>query len=180
MPIYKETRTRTVPYNVKRKDQIYPHRVARSSFPLCTDNRITDGGEVVRFTHRPHFTPLDDSRSSFLDDMEKWIVFTIAGLEPRPIGRPGRSQSLRRLRYRRSCGCAHSISKTAQRIPIKFGTAEGEVFTKCCGNQFHLMKSKAPHRDKVRQFLLISTTKSTLQGLSLGISSWRNRISSKN
>jgi hypothetical protein len=34
-----------------------------------------------------------------LDDMEKWKFLTLLGLEPRPIGRPARSQSLCRLGY---------------------------------------------------------------------------------
>jgi hypothetical protein len=32
--------------------------------------------------------------------MEKWKFLTLPGLEPRPLSRPARSQSLYRLRYR--------------------------------------------------------------------------------
>jgi hypothetical protein len=34
-----------------------------------------------------------------LDNMEKWKFLTLPGLEPRPLSRPARSQSLYRLRY---------------------------------------------------------------------------------
>jgi hypothetical protein len=34
-----------------------------------------------------------------LDEMEKWKFLTLPGLEPRPLSRPARSQSLYRLRY---------------------------------------------------------------------------------
>jgi hypothetical protein len=39
-----------------------------------------------------------DPRSS-LDDVEKRKYLTVPRLEPRPLGRPARSQSLYRLRY---------------------------------------------------------------------------------
>jgi hypothetical protein len=34
-----------------------------------------------------------------VDDLEKRIFLTLPGLEVRPLSRPGRSQSLYRLRY---------------------------------------------------------------------------------
>jgi hypothetical protein len=34
-----------------------------------------------------------------LDEMEKWKLLTLSELEPRPLSRPARSQSLYRLRY---------------------------------------------------------------------------------
>jgi hypothetical protein len=34
-----------------------------------------------------------------LDNMEKWKFLTLPGLEPQPLIRPPRSQSLYRLRY---------------------------------------------------------------------------------
>jgi hypothetical protein len=39
-----------------------------------------------------------DSRAG-LDDLKKWKFLTLPGLEPRPLRRPARSQSLYRLRY---------------------------------------------------------------------------------
>jgi hypothetical protein len=40
-----------------------------------------------------------------LDDMEEWKFLTLPGLEPRPLSRPARSQSLYRLRYPGSPYC---------------------------------------------------------------------------
>jgi hypothetical protein len=37
--------------------------------------------------------------TAVLDDLEKIKFFTLLGLEPRPLSRPARSQSLYRLRY---------------------------------------------------------------------------------
>jgi hypothetical protein len=34
------------------------------------DNRLTDGGEVVSITHRPPFTPQEDSWYSFILEAE--------------------------------------------------------------------------------------------------------------
>jgi hypothetical protein len=39
---------------------------------------------------------------TYLDDVEKRKFLTLSGLELRPLGRPARSQSLYRLRYRGS------------------------------------------------------------------------------
>jgi hypothetical protein len=41
-----------------------------SMLPYFLDNQITDGGEVVSLTHRPPFTPQEDSRYSFLLEAE--------------------------------------------------------------------------------------------------------------
>jgi hypothetical protein len=41
-----------------------------SRFPHFLDNRLTDGGEVVRITRRPPFTPQEDSWYSFLSEAE--------------------------------------------------------------------------------------------------------------
>jgi hypothetical protein len=41
-----------------------------SRLPHFLDNRLTDGGEVVRPTRRPPFTPQDDSWYSFLLEAE--------------------------------------------------------------------------------------------------------------
>jgi hypothetical protein len=64
---------------------------------------------VVNFTPRPLYSRgwypgthciggWVDPRAS-LDDMEKWKFLPLPGLEPRPLSRPARSQSLYRLRY---------------------------------------------------------------------------------
>jgi hypothetical protein len=68
---------------------------------------------VVSFTPRPLYPRerapgthciggwVEDPRAG-LDNMEKWKFLTKPGLEPRPLSRPARSQSLYRLRYRGS------------------------------------------------------------------------------
>jgi hypothetical protein len=38
--------------------------------PHFLDNRLTDGGKVVSLTHRPNFTPQEDSWYSFLLESE--------------------------------------------------------------------------------------------------------------
>jgi hypothetical protein len=45
-----------------------------------------------------------------LDDVEKGKFLTLPGLELRPLGRPGRSQSLYRLRYPGSSLQRHVVS----------------------------------------------------------------------
>jgi hypothetical protein len=37
---------------------------------LSLDSRVTDGGKIVTFTRRPHFTPQEDSWYSFLLEAE--------------------------------------------------------------------------------------------------------------
>jgi hypothetical protein len=79
----------------------------------CIDPHFLDLGTswrwVVSFTPRP-FYPREralgthciggwvDPRAG-LDNMEKKKFLTLPGLEPRPLSRPSRSQSLYRLRY---------------------------------------------------------------------------------
>jgi hypothetical protein len=41
-----------------------------SMLPQYLDNRLTDGGEVVSHTLRPHFIPQEDSSYSFLLEAE--------------------------------------------------------------------------------------------------------------
>jgi hypothetical protein len=40
---------------------------------LSLDNRLTDGGEVVRLTSLPPFTPREDSSYSFLLEAESTL-----------------------------------------------------------------------------------------------------------
>jgi hypothetical protein len=46
-----------------------PQGCETSRLPHFLDNRFTDGGEVS-LTRRPHFTPQEDSRYSFLLEAE--------------------------------------------------------------------------------------------------------------
>jgi hypothetical protein len=76
---------------------------------------------VVSFTPRPLY-PREralgihciggwvDPRAG-LDHMEKWKFLTPPGLEPRPLSRPARSQSLYRLRYPGSLTATQFIFK---------------------------------------------------------------------
>jgi hypothetical protein len=41
---------------ISMKQTVKTHRVM--SFPHCLDNRLKDGGEVVRFARRPSYTPV--------------------------------------------------------------------------------------------------------------------------
>jgi hypothetical protein len=62
------------------------------------DNRLTNGGKVVRITHRPPFTPQEDSWYSFMlgaestpraiERLEGWKKSTSSGLEPATLPQP--------------------------------------------------------------------------------------------
>jgi hypothetical protein len=47
-----------------------PQSYETSRLPYFLDNRLTDGGEVATFSHRPPFTPQEDSWYSFLLEAE--------------------------------------------------------------------------------------------------------------
>jgi hypothetical protein len=47
-----------------------PQGCETSRLPHFLDNRLTDGGEVVSLTHRPPFTPGEDSWYLFLLEAE--------------------------------------------------------------------------------------------------------------
>jgi hypothetical protein len=47
-----------------------PYGCETSRLPHYLDNRLTDGGTVVSLTHRPPFTPQEDSWYSFLLETE--------------------------------------------------------------------------------------------------------------
>jgi hypothetical protein len=60
---------------IKRKailvtDRGGPQDCETSRLPHFLENRFTDGGEVVRLTRRPPFTPHEDSWYSFMLEAE--------------------------------------------------------------------------------------------------------------
>jgi hypothetical protein len=62
--VYFRTKLRLVYSKVRKKDNVIPVigrggplGCVRSRVPHFLDNRLTDGGEIVRLTRRPPFTP---------------------------------------------------------------------------------------------------------------------------
>jgi hypothetical protein len=76
-------------------------------YPLALVESDWSASRPCRFIHRErahgtHWIGGWVGPRGGLDDMEKWKFLILPGLEPRPLGRPARSQSLYRLRYRGS------------------------------------------------------------------------------
>jgi hypothetical protein len=64
--VYVKVRGKAVPVTGRRG----PYGCETSRRPYFLDNRLTDSGEVVSFTHRPPFTPQENSWYAFLLETE--------------------------------------------------------------------------------------------------------------
>jgi hypothetical protein len=77
-----------------------------------------------------------DPRAS-LDNMEKLKFLTIPGLEPRPLSRPARSQSLYRLRYLGSIVGKVIYFNNCEEIQLTIRVYDKENETMIGGDRFY-------------------------------------------
>jgi hypothetical protein len=86
------------------------HRVETSRLPHFLDNRLTDGGEIVRLTRRPPFTPQKDFWHSFLLEAESIprVIMRVEGLGQ--LKNPITSSGIVHVTYRLVAQCLTQLA----------------------------------------------------------------------